>query len=74
MHVASDLSAFVYPAKADEAKMFEWRAKVKRKWFRSRLFPTRHLTRRSSQPLADVLSPFMKTRSLQAMLAPASGG
>ena len=24
MHVASDLSAFVYPAKADEAKMFEW--------------------------------------------------
>jgi hypothetical protein len=36
MHVASDLSAFVYPAKADEAKMFEWlRQSEKKVGFRS---------------------------------------
>ncbi len=36
MHVASDLSAYVYPAKADEAKMFHWlRQSEKEVGFRS---------------------------------------
>ena len=77
VHVASDLSAFVYPAKVDETKMFEWlRSSEKKVGFRSAVV-SHDTSNQTMHPTAGRRTAhFMmtKTHSFQAALALTNGG
>ncbi len=74
MHVASDLSTFVYPAKANEEKMFEWlRSSEKKVGFRS-LGRSHGTSNQSLQPTATrCATSFFMTKTVPEIISLALG-